>query len=468
MAGLCEGGIVPAGSLKAICFINRHSTTTALLKISEDIREAIDRRGITLLTLIDFSRAFDTVEIDILISKLRQMHLSESAVTWMDSYLRDRQQCVYHDNCCSSWRHVRAGVPQGSVLGPLLFTLYINGISSVLEHCQYHLYADDLQAYIHSRPDTVNERLSNLNDDLLSINNSARKFGLNINPDKTQAILLGQQRLLSSINMNTLQPVSLNNKIIPFSATVKNLGTYFDSNMNWNTQIRYICRNVCSIMQSLKRLKKFLPTKLKQILVQTLVMPHFDYCDVLYSDLSAELSQKLPRVHSTPNYLASRFTFLASHHSRNTRSQHNLLLSIPRHHTSLYSSILKERNEAVLERVGEERMMLKLIRKRKRNCMGHWLRRNCLLKDAREGMVNGEEFETEENSEKTEKNNEKTQENSEKTEESNEKTEENNEKTEDNNEKTEENNKKTEKNNEKTEGNNEKTEGNNEKTEENN
>lgn len=365
-------------------FRNNHSTTTALLKISEDIREAIDRREVTVLTLIDFSRAFDSVDFDILISKLRQMHLSDSAVTWMDSYLRDRQQCVYHDNRSSSWRRVRAGVPQGSVLGPLLFTLYINDISSVLEHCQYHLYADDLQVYTYSRPDSLNERLSSLNDDLLSISNWARKFGLNLNPDKTQAILLGQQRLLSSINMNTLQSVSLNNTIIPFSITVKNLGIYFDSNMNWNTQIRNICRKVFSIMHSLKRLKNFLPTKLKEILVQTLVMPHFDYCDVLYSNLSAELSQKLQRVHnvcvrfifnirrhdhiseyflrlswlrlqdrrlvhslcllyriihdSTPNYLASRFTLLASHHNRNTRSQHNLLLSIPHHQTSLYSS----------------------------------------------------------------------------------------------------------------------------------
>lgn len=234
--------------------------------------------------------------------------------------------------------------------------------------------------YIHD----LNDSLSKLNHDLTLISSWARKCGLNLNPGKTQVILLGHQRLLSSININTLLPVTLNNTIIPFSTTVKNLGFHFDSNLSWNAQVKYVCKKTFSILHSLKRLKNFFPSKLKQILIQTLVMPYFDYCDVLYSDLSVELSMRLQRVHnacvrfifnsrrydhvseyffqlswlrlrerrsvhslcllyqilnnSTPIYLVPRFTLLASHHNRDTRSQHNLVLSIPFHQTSLYSA----------------------------------------------------------------------------------------------------------------------------------
>ncbi|KAJ4444983.1 hypothetical protein ANN_06782 [Periplaneta americana] len=365
-------------------FRPNHSTSTALLKITEDAREAMDRREVTVLSLLDFSRAFETIDIDILIAKLKMLHLSDTAIMWMESYLRDRHQCVSHKNRFSSWRDVKAGIPQGSVLGPPFFTIYINDISTALKHCQHHLYADDLQIYIHSRPTSLNDSLSKLNHDLTLISSWARKCGLNLNPGKTQVILLGHQRLQSSININTLLPVTLNNTIIPFSTTVKNLGFHFDSSLSWNAQVKYVCKKTFSILHSLKRLKNLFPSKLKQILIQTLVMPYFDYCDVLYSDLSVELSLRLQRVHnacvrfifnsrrydhvseyflqlswlrlrerrsvdslcllyqilnnSTPIYLVPRFTLLASHHNRDTRSQHNHVLSIPLHQTSLYSA----------------------------------------------------------------------------------------------------------------------------------
>ena len=131
-------------------FRTGHNVTTALLKVNEDIREASDNRKVTLLTLLDFSKAFDSVDIDLLLYRLKDIFLSESVNEWFSSYLRERQQCIVINNSISSWKERRAGVPQGSVLGPLLFTIYINDIADCMKHSKYHLFADDMQIYLHS------------------------------------------------------------------------------------------------------------------------------------------------------------------------------------------------------------------------------------------------------------------------------------------------------------------------------
>lgn len=158
----------------------------------------MDRRELTVLTLLDFSKAFDTVDHDLLIAKLKHFHISDSALSWFESYLRECQQYVSFNNKSSSWHNVKVGVPQDSVLGHLLFSVYINDISTVLKHCRHHLYADDLQIYIHSPPDSINNSLMKLNDDLMSVLNWSSSFGLILNPIKSQAIILGQQRLLNT------------------------------------------------------------------------------------------------------------------------------------------------------------------------------------------------------------------------------------------------------------------------------
>ena len=266
--------------------------------MTEDIREAMDRRELTVLTLLDFSKAFDTVDHDLLKQKLKHLYLSDIAVMWFDSYLRERQQHVSLNNRSSSWLCVKVGVPHGSVLGPLLFSIYINNVSTVLKYCRYHLYADDLQIYLHSLPDSLNDCVTKLNADLLAIFNWSSRFGLNLNPIKSQAILLGQQRLLTTIDMSILPNIVINNVTIPYTSSVLNLGLFLDSNLNWETQVKHICRKTFSILYSLRRLKNFLPIPLKQTLVQNLVLPHFDYCDIVYSDLNVNLSQRLQRVHN--------------------------------------------------------------------------------------------------------------------------------------------------------------------------
>ena len=198
------------------------STCTALLKVTEDIREAMDRSELTALVLLDFSKAFDTVDLDLLLTKLKTLHLSESCLTWFNSYLRNRQQSVSVQNRFSSWRFTRSGVPQGSVLGPLLFSIYINDISTTLRHCRHHLYADDLQIYIHFRPNAIKENIDRINLDLASISSWSRIFGLRLNAEKTQSIIIGHSRLLSTIHDSNTPSIMVDTTPIPYSPVVKN------------------------------------------------------------------------------------------------------------------------------------------------------------------------------------------------------------------------------------------------------
>ena len=365
-------------------FRTNHSTTTALLKITDDIRRAMDKRQLTILILLDFSKAFQTVDHDILATKLKySFKFSELALNWIQSYLADRKQSIFSQNATSNWKLVEAGVPQGSVLGPLLFTLYTTDVTKAIQHMQHHLYADDLQCYITSSSSNINETIASANRDLSSIANWSIHHGLQINPTKSQAIIIGSRQNLSHIDKSAISALSINGSTIPFSNTVKNLGIILNSTLTWENHINSVCKRAYASLHPLHRLKHFLPRTVKERLTQTLVLSHLDYCDVVYDDCNSTLSHKLQRIqnscirfifnlkrhdhvshcirelswlklndrrslHKTvllhkilssgqPSYLASLFNFLGDTHSLNTRSNTSNILSIPAHKSDFFS-----------------------------------------------------------------------------------------------------------------------------------
>jgi Reverse transcriptase (RNA-dependent DNA polymerase) len=166
-------------------FRKGYSTTTALLKVTNDIRVSINDGMVTVIVLLDFTKAFASMRHDFLIDKLvHHFGLSYPSALWFKSYLEERSQSVRVDDRCSAWRYITRGVPEGSILGPLLFSLFINDISDGILHCKYHLYADDCQIY-HSFPVSEMERgLREINHDLSIINNWSSANGLLLNAKK--------------------------------------------------------------------------------------------------------------------------------------------------------------------------------------------------------------------------------------------------------------------------------------------
>lgn len=166
-------------------FRKGYSTITALLKVTDDIREAIDKRLLSLLVLLDLSKAFDCVHHDLLCTKLKYLGFSNATISWFKSYLGPRWNRVFvsHDNF-SDWVHIKTGVPQGSVLGPLLFLIYLNELPLVLKCCSYVMYADDILLYIHFPLGDFDKYLKILTRDVINIK-YCEQHNLVLNVSKT-------------------------------------------------------------------------------------------------------------------------------------------------------------------------------------------------------------------------------------------------------------------------------------------
>lgn len=361
-----------------------HSTVTALVKITEDIRLGMENSQLTVLTLLDFSNAFNTVDFDILLAILRSLNISPTVIDWFRSYLYGRRQRIRIDDTYSSWCQLSAGVPQGGVLSPLLFAIFINSISKQISS-PYHLYADDLQVYTQAPIEWLGEAITSTNSVLGNILEWSKQYGLTVNPTKTQVIVIGSSRMLSQIDWSDLPQVTFDSTALEISEVVKNLGVLIDRHLSWGPQLAAISRKTFAAAASLRRLRNFLPTSTKIALAQSLLHPILDYADASFLDLTEDQLNKLERLQnlsirfifglrkfdhiseyrnrlkwlpirlrrnahilsllynilflsSSPAYLKERFEFLCLSNSRSLRSSETLMLKTPVHSSKFYGS----------------------------------------------------------------------------------------------------------------------------------
>ena len=257
-----------------------HSTETALVKVNNDLLIASDNGLVSVLVLLDLSAAFDTIDHNILLQRLEhQIGIKGTALSWFRSYLSDRSQFVHVNDESSINTTVSHGVPQGSVLGPILFTLYMLPLGNIIRNhsINFHCYADDTQLYLSIKPDESNQ-LSKLQTCLKDIKSWMSCNFLMLNSEKTKIIVLGPKNLRDSMSTATLDGITLAS-----STTVRNLGVIFDQDLSFNSHIKQTSRTAFFHLRNITKIRRILSKTDAEKLIHAFVTSRLDYCNSLLS-----------------------------------------------------------------------------------------------------------------------------------------------------------------------------------------
>ena len=195
------------------------STETALNVIMEEVFKNIDNNEISLLTLCDLSKAFDSVSHELLIEKFDTLHIDEF---WFENYLSERSQSVKIEGHISDKKTISYGVPQGSILGPLLFNIFINDLQSKLDNCSLVQYADDSQFLISGKTSEIIDMVGSCENKLKALMDYFANNGLKLNAEKTNFIFIGSRQNISKIPDDI--SIEVGTSLLKPSTTVKNLG----------------------------------------------------------------------------------------------------------------------------------------------------------------------------------------------------------------------------------------------------
>ena len=281
----------------------RYSIETALLKVQNDILLNMDRQYVTLLVLLDLSSAFDTVNHEILLRRLETTFgITGTALQWFSSYLGNHSQRVVFGDGVSESFYLACGVPQGSCLGPLLFTLYSSKLFVVIKHHlpSAHAYADDTQLYISFKPDcsaSEADCFSAMEKCIRAVRAWMIQDKMKLNDDKTEFLIIGTSQHLKKVCIDTLSVSdAIISPVLHVHVSARNLGAYFDSNMTLVPFINNTCKSAFSQLYNIRRIRKYLTTDTSKTLVHAMITCRIDYCNSLLCGLPDNSLNKLQRV----------------------------------------------------------------------------------------------------------------------------------------------------------------------------
>ena len=285
-------------------FRSQHSTELACVKLVDYITTEMDNvKKIKTPTAIflDLSKAFDTLNFNILLNKLQYYGIDGISLSLIRSYLTDRFQYVQFENSESDLLEIKTGIPQGSILGPLFFSIMINDLVNSSNKFKFLMYADDTTIYFNLEDFPIENREVLINNELEKVNKWLKLNKLAVNVDKTKIMLFHKRRPVTPIQF------SMNNRIIDVVQHFNYLGIMLDADMSWKTHVAMVRNKLLRINGILHRLKYIYPQSILITLYKSLFVPHINYGSLLWGHAGGALDKiqkKAVRTITYSNYIA--------------------------------------------------------------------------------------------------------------------------------------------------------------------
>ena len=279
-----------------------HSTETALLKVVDDLFLSLNKGNISVLALLDFSSAFDTIDHPIVVHRLHtDFGFTDTVLQWFSSYLTDRTHYVSLSNHCSAFSTVHSDVTQSSVLGPIIFTMCVMPLSAIIvsHSIIHHSFANVLQIQMSAPPDGISELLHSIQSCISDVKALATMNMLKLNENKTDLMLITSRRTKHLHNLPT--SITMSSAQIPFKQSVKNLGFALDCHITMNAHVSNIARTCYFELRRLASICRFLTITATATLVSAFVLSGIDCCNSLLFGPTLDVTSHLQRIQ---NYAA--------------------------------------------------------------------------------------------------------------------------------------------------------------------
>ena len=264
-----------------------YATQNALLKLIENWKKVRDNKGFSAAILMDLSKAFDTINHDLLIAKLHAYGLRGNSLNLIKNYLSNRYQRTKIEDKFSTWEELLTGVPQGSVLGPLLFNIYINDLFYAVEYADICNFADDTTPHCSSTD--INEAITNLEHDCNLLVEWFRDNYMTLNASKCHLLVSGfkDEAMCAKVGDSLLWE--------EFSA--KLLGIIIDSSLTFDNHVKTICKKASQKLTGISRMSNFMSEIKRKVLIQTFFESQFNYCPLIWMFCSRTLNHRINRLH---------------------------------------------------------------------------------------------------------------------------------------------------------------------------